>query len=256
MEHRLGYKPTEYERKFLLDDNQFQAPRWCRQSGKSFTASVKILWNALKSEGFQWGVLGPSFRQSKLIIRKITGLLLKLPKEILIGKKPLRTKVAFINGSVIEAYPNNPDTIRGPTLNGIYADEFNFFKDDEEIYDAILFTLGTTNGCLIATSTPWSRDHIFYKMCKDKEYEDFSRQHVTWQEAQEPNGPLKTSILQKIRKQLAADPWRWQREMEAEWAEDENTWFPQSLITSCIDPDMEIRIVDRQKSFWTTELVN
>jgi phage FluMu gp28-like protein len=171
-----------------------------------------------------------------------------------VGRKPLRTKVSFINGSVIEAYPNNPDTIRGPTLNLIYCDEMNFIKDDEEIYDAILFTLGTTNGQFICSSTPWSRDHIFYTICKEKDFEDFSRLHVTWEQALETKGgPLRQNILEKIRKQLAADPWRWQREMEAEWAEDDDVWLPQSLITSCIDPNMEIRVVDRQKSFWVAE---
>ena len=65
-------------------------------------------------------------------------------------------------------------------------------------------------------------------------------EHVTWEQAVEPHGPLKQNILGKIRKQLAADPWRWQREMEAEWAEDDNVWLPQSLITSCIDPDAEL----------------
>ncbi len=252
-EKRLGFEPTKYQTAFLMDQSQFQVLRWSRQSGKSFSASLKILWYALKHRGFQWGVIGPSFRQSKLIIRKITALLLKLPKDILVGRKTLRTKLAFVNGSIIEAYPNNPDTIRGPTLNGIYADELNFFKDDEEIYDAILFTLGTTNGFFMCTSTPWSRDHLFYKICKDKEFEDYSRHHVTWKDAVEPNGPLKRNILEKIRKQLAQDPWRWQREMEAEWAEDDNVWLSQSLITACIDPNMEIRVVDRQKSFWAVE---
>ena len=46
----------------------------------------------------------------------------------------------------------------------------------------------------------------------------------TWQDALEPNGPLKKQILEKIRRQLQADPWRWQREMEAEFAEEEEKW--------------------------------
>ena len=251
---RLKRPPTKYQLKLYKDEKQFVALRWCRQSGKSESVSLLLLWTALRFPGSQIAVLGPSFRQSKLIIRKITGHLLKLPKDILVGRKPLRTKVTFVNGSVIESYPNNPDTIRGPTLNVVYADELNFVKDDEELYDAILFTIGTTNGRFICSSTPWSRDHIFYKICKDKEFDDYSRDnHVTWEQALEPHGPLKKNILDKIRKQLAADPWRWQREMEAEWAEDDNVWLPQSLITSCIDPNMEIRILDRQRSFWVTE---
>jgi hypothetical protein len=251
---RLGFEPTPYQADFLNDEKQFVALRWCRQSGKSWIVSLFLLWFALAKRGSQIAIVGPSFRQSKLIIRKITSHLLKLTKDILTGRKPLRTKVSFINGSTIEAYPNNPETIRGPTLNLIYADEFNFIKDDEEIYDAVLFTLGTTNGRFITSSTPWSRDHIFYRICKEKEFEDFSRHHITWKQAIEPNGPLKKNILEKIKKQLAADPWRWQREMEAEWAEDESCWLSTSLITACTDPNLEIKEVDRQHSFWAESL--
>jgi hypothetical protein len=50
----------------------------------------------------------------------------------------------------------------------------------------------------------------------------------------EPNGPLDKGTLEKIRRQFGEDPWRWKREMEAEWAEDEAAWLSQSLITKCI----------------------
>jgi hypothetical protein len=252
----LGFEPTDYQAKFLLDTEQFEAQCWCRQSGKDYSASSKLFWVAVENEGGQYAIVGPSFRQSKLVIRKINNFIQnKLPEdipaaEILVGRKTLRTKVALVNGAVIEAYPCNPDTIRGPTLNGILATEFNFVKDDEEMYDAILFTLGTTNGFFIANSTPWSRDHIFYKMMKDKDFEDFSRHPVNWKQALEPNGPLKKNVLEKIKRQLAADPWRWQREMEAEWSEDESCWLPQGLIGQCQDSMLEIRVIDKRHSFW------
>jgi len=252
----LGFEPTKYQAKFLLDTEQFEAQCWCRQSGKDFTASSKLFWFAVENEGSQLAVVGPSFRQSKLIIRRINDFMQnKLPKDIpytqiVVGRKTLRTKVALVNGAVIDAYPCNPDTIRGPTLNGILATEFNFVKDDEEMYDAILFTLGTTNGFFIANSTPWSRDHIFYRIMNDKDYEDYSRHHVTWNQALEPDGPLKKNLLEKIKKQLAADPWRWRREMEAEWSEDESCWLPQTLIGQCQDSMLEIRVIDKRHSFW------
>jgi len=252
----LGFEPTKYQAKFLLDTEQFEAQCWSRQSGKDHTAASKLFWFAVENEGAQYAVVGPSFRQSKLVIRKINNFIQnKLPKdipytEILVGRKTLRTKVALVNGAVIEAYPCNPDTIRGPTLNGILATEFNFVKDDEEMYDAILFTLGTTNGFFIANSTPWSRDHIFYKIMNDRDYEDFKRFHVTWKEALEPKGPLKKNILEKIKKQLAADPWRFRREMDAEWSEDESCWLSQQLIGQCQDSMLEIRVIDKRHSFW------
>jgi len=124
------------------------------------------------------------------------------------------------------------------------CDEMNFIADDEELYDAILFTLGTTNGKFVCSSTPWSSNSIFWKIFNHKDYEDFAKHHVTWQQALEPNGPLKKNILEKIRRQFEHDPWRWKREMEAEWAEDELVWLPQALIVSCILSEMDYRRFD------------
>lgn len=235
----LGFKPTKYQLEAirLFQKSQFLAIRWCRQSGKSHVVSALLLWYALTHPGSYIGVVGPSWRQTKLIIRKINSFLRKLPKGAYY--KPQRTIVRLSNGSIIEAFPNNPDTIRGPTLDIVYADEFNFIANDEEMYDAILFTLGTTNGKFVCSSTPWTTDSVFYRIWNDPAYKDFTKSHVTWKDAVEPNGPLKKQILAKIKRQLEGDPWRWKREMEAEWAEDESVWLPQSLITSCIDHELE-----------------
>ena len=103
----------------------------------------------------------------------------------------------------------------------------------------MLFTLGTTNGKFICTSTPWHTDSIFYKIFHNPTYNDYAKTHVTWQQALEPDGPLKQQILNRIKRQLEGDPARWKREMEADWAENENVWLPQALITACIDHTLE-----------------
>jgi len=237
----VGFEPTPYQKEFikLFLENQFLAARWCRQSGKSWIVSALLLWYAVTHPDSYIGVVAPSWRQAKLVIRRIAYFVKNLPPGM--AFKPLKTAIRFTNGSVIEAFPCNPDTIRGPTLDVIYADEFSFMPDDEEMYDAILFTISTkSHGKFICTSTPWSTDSIFYKIFYHKGFEDFAKHHVTWEQALEPNGPLKRSILEKIRKQFADDPWRWKREMEAEWAEDENVWLPQSLISKCIDGSLEL----------------
>ncbi len=171
------------------------------------------------------------------MLRKVVSFIGLLPR-ILVSSVD-KTRVTFRNGSSIEAYPNNPLTIRGPTLHLVYCDEMNFIRDDLELYDAVLFTIGTTNGSFIASSTPGSREGLFYKISFAPEYADFSRHHVSWREAVEPSGPLKKTILDKIRKQLESNPWRWTREMEAEFAEDEDSFFPLALVTSCIDGGLE-----------------
>lgn len=71
-------------------------------------------------------------------------------------------------------------------------------------------------------------------MCNHKGYADFVRHHFGWEKALDPAGPLNPQMIERIRRQFGDDPARWRREMEAEWAEDEDVWLPQSLIVSCI----------------------
>jgi phage FluMu gp28-like protein len=235
----LGFTPTSYQMQLInqFQTSQFIAARWARQTGKSHTISALLLHYALANPGVNIAIVGPSWRQTKLIIKNINGFLGKIPKNKY--RKPQKTTVALTNGSNIEAYPNNPETIRGPKLHIVYADEFNFIPNDEELYDSMLFTLGTTNGKFICTSTPWRSDSIFYKIFHDTSFGDYAKSHVTYQEALEPNGPLKQQILDRIRTQLEGDPSRWRREMEADWAENEDSWLSQTLITQCIDHTLD-----------------
>ncbi len=235
----LGFQPTAYQEKLLRDGSQFIVARWARQAGKTHCVAALLLWQCLRTQGFNVLVLAPSIRQSKIIIRKVTGFLARLPKYAAL--KPYRTKVEFYNGSRIQAFPNSPDTIRGePGVNFVFLDEASYIRDDKELYDAVIFTLATTNGRFLATSTPGSRDSIFYAMCTDDEnFPDVSRHHVSYLDALEPNGPLKPEILEKLERQLASDPWRWKREMEAEFAEDEDAWLSMALIAKCVDRDLD-----------------
>jgi hypothetical protein len=230
----LGFKPFSYQERFieLFKENQFTATRWSRQSGKSFIVAALLLWYAVNHSNSAIGIVGPSWRQTKRILQRIAMFARKLPADTVF--KPQRTQIHFTNGSTIEAFPNNPETIRGPTLHVVYADEFNYVANDQELYDAILYTLGTTDGKFVCSSTPWHTDSVFFKIFNHKDFQDFKTLHVPVEQALEPNGPLKKSIIRKIRTQMGDDPARWRREMEAEWAEDEDVWLTQSLIASCI----------------------
>jgi hypothetical protein len=137
----LGFNPTAYQIELILQfqNSQFIAARWARQTGKSHTISALLLHYALTNPNSNIGIVGPSWRQTKLIIKHINNLLQKRPKSEY--HKPQKTTVALTNGSTIEAYPNNPETIRGPTLHIVYADEFNFIPNDEEPNTASLNAL-------------------------------------------------------------------------------------------------------------------
>jgi phage FluMu gp28-like protein len=233
-EQVLGFRLFAYQKEFadIFENNQFTAARWCRQSGKSQTISALLLKYAVTHPNAAIGIVGPSWRQTKRIISRIAVFAHKLPAGIFF--KPQKTGIHFVNGSSIEAFPNNPETIRGPTFDVVYADEFNFVANDQDLYDAILYTLGTTNGKFVCSSTPWNTDSVFYKIFTHKNFSKFKTSHVTIEKALSPNGPLMPNTIQEIKTQMGDDPSRWQREMMAEWVEDDNVWLTQSLIASCI----------------------
>jgi hypothetical protein len=233
-ERILGFQPYSYQKEFaeIFETNQFTAARWCRQSGKTETISALLLKFAVTHPKAAIGIVGPSWRQTKRIISRIAAFAHKLPAGVVFT--PQKTKIDFVNGSSIEAFPNNPETIRGPTFDVVYADEFNFVANDQDLYDAILYTLTTTDGKFVCSSTPWNTDSVFYNIFNHKNFGQFKTSHITYEKALSPNGPLKPNIIQRIKAQMGDDPSRWQREMEAEWVEGDNVWLTQSLIASCI----------------------
>jgi hypothetical protein len=248
----LDWKLTDYEEELveLFDENQFIAARWSRQSGKSTTVSGLVLRFARYNDDMYVAVVGPSWRQTKLNIRRVGSFTRKLNDPRV---KVQKTRISFPNGSVIEAFPNNPDTIRGYTLDLIWWDEVNFTAGDMDMYDSMLFALGTRNGKLVCTSTPFNTDSLFWKMCNHEDFSDFKRHHVRWERTVQPKGPWPMAYINKIRKQYGEDQSRWRREMEAEWAEDEDVWLPQSLIVSCIGTvkncDEDLQAWDPEKGY-------
>jgi len=217
----------------LYQEQQFMALRLPRQTGKSTTIGALILQDAWEHPELFIGFIGPSWKQTKLNLRRVASFCRNLPQQ---GLHVQRTRISLPNGSVIEAFANNSDTIRGNTFDRLWWDETNFTPNDIDLYDAILFTLSTKKDAkLIATSTPFNTDSVFWKMCNHEDFTDFGRYHISWEQALEPNGPLNTMIIEKIKRQFGNDSARWRREMEAEWCEEEDVWLSQSLIVSCIE---------------------
>jgi len=250
--HVCRLKPFAYQLELagLYRQSQFLAVRWPRQTGKSTVIGGLMLQDAYEKPDLNVAFLGPSWRQTKLNLRRVASFCRNLP----LGSCTVqRTRISFKNGSVIEAFPNNPDTIRGNTFHRLWWDECNFTAGDEDLYDAILFTLGTTSGKLVASSTPFNSDSLFWKMCNHKDYADYVRHHFSYQKALAPDGPLSEDMISRIRRQFGEDKQRWRREMEAEWSEDEDVWLPQSLIVSCVGTEKscgtELKLFDTEESY-------
>ena len=243
----LRYEPYPYMIPFLRDESHFIANLQARQTGKTYNGMAKILHLALRYPGSTILVTAPKHDQVKNIAFKhLRGHLdrMKAGDPVLFSRvvgagNAMRTVIRLRNGSEILAESPVPETIRGHTAKAVYLMEMNFIRDDEDLYTAVLFTLNTTDGYLIAESTPLNTDSVFHRMHRDPAYARFSRHVVPYTEAMPPSGPLTPEIVEMIREQLSGDPARWRREMLCEWTEDSDRWLPTSLIALCQDSESQ-----------------
>lgn len=243
----LGYEPYHYAWPFLRDEGHFIAHVAARQTGKTFNGAAKLLYYAFRFPGSLILVTAPKFDQAKNVAFKALREHLRRMRardrsfyDYVVGdRNVMKTVVRFRNGSLILAESPVPETIRGHTAKVVYLMECNFIRDDADLYTAVLFTLNTTNGYLIAESTPWNSDSIFHRMFHDSAFDNFSRHKVPYTEALSPNGPLSPEMVGLIERQLAGDPARWRREMLCEWVEDLDVWLPTSLIALAQDSTLE-----------------
>lgn len=82
-----------------------------------------------------------------------------------------RTRLKLSNGSWIIALPSghNGSNLRGFKADLIVLDEAAFIK--EEIIAGVAFPmLSTTDGYCWMLSTPWDKDHIFYRAFTDQSW--------------------------------------------------------------------------------------
>ncbi len=231
------FKPYEYQAKLLRDDKKRVVVRWSRQAGKTTCIALRAIWYAITYPKTLTLIVAPSLRQSMIMRDRVQDFLMSMQEDYRLEliEKLQRTVIRFRNGSRIVALPNSPQLLRGYTANQVIADEANFFKDDELVFYNVLYPmLSTTDGTLIASSTPWSKDSVFYRMCQNKE---FSPHVVTCEEVKEA-GLVKQSFIDEMRAQLPAE--RFQREFMAEFVEDIDAWLTQSLIVQCIDSKLQL----------------
>jgi phage FluMu gp28-like protein len=93
--------------------------------------------------------------------------------------------------------------------------------------------LAMTDGVLMAASTPWNKDSVFYRMCQSP---DFSKHVVTADDVVKA-GLIKQSFIDQMRRELPEEQFR--REFLSEFVEDIDSWLGQSLIVKCIDSKLE-----------------
>ena len=231
----LNFIPTSYQVELLEDQSKRIVVIFPRQSGKTTTLAVRIIWYAATHPRTVCLIVAPGLRQSMIVMDRIHAFLMGMSKtdRRAIVSRMQRTVVWFKRGSQIVALPNSPNLLRGYTAHMVLTDESAFFRDDELVFYNVLFPmLQTTDGTLIASSTPWGKDSVFYKFTQEEAF----RKHWLKIDDVIAAGLTTQAFVDEMKRRTPTE--RFRREYLAEFVEDELAYFNQGLITQCIDSEL------------------
>jgi len=223
----LGFKVFPYQAELLLCPKKRVVACWARQTGKTTTIAIKVIHYAFTNGNTTTLIVSRGLRQSMIMFGKIEQFIMGNPFLRRSVAKSTRTLIQLRNKSQIIALPCGPDgaTLRGYTADLVVMDEAAFMPE-EVILSVVFPMLATTNGTAIMLSTPWGRDHVFYRSFKNP---DFWSQHVRAEEC-----PLISKMFLEEQRGVIGEL-RYKMEYEAEFVDDENSFFKQDLIRGCIE---------------------
>lgn len=155
-----------YQREDIESDARFNWCCWSRQTGKSFTKSLRRLLRGILRRRTQV-LLSASERQSRELMLKVQQHCRALQLaarssglSCLDGTTFRGQSMELPNGVRVIGLPANPRTARGFT-GDVLLDEFAMHRDDREIWAALLPTILRDGGEIDIASTPRGLDNIF-----------------------------------------------------------------------------------------------
>jgi phage terminase large subunit-like protein len=204
-----------------------------RQSGKTTTIALKAVKFALSTPKATILITSPSLQQSMIMFNRIQNLITNSPLRLRVTRAT-RTTIAFDNRSEIIALPASENQLRGYTANMIICDEASFMP--EELITNIIFPMiSVTQGYAVFLSTPWGRNHFFYKAFMNPTY---SVHRVKSSE----NPQITAEFLEEMRLNMTEQAYK--LEYEAEFVEAANSFFQQDLIRQCVVNDQPVELIE------------
>jgi len=162
-----------------------------RQSAKSVTSALYILWCVLFNKEAYWGIAANQQKMATEILTKIKQIFIRLPVWLQQGVEVWNAgSIAFENGSKILTSATSGDSFRGYTFSspgsGIFCDEVAFIKPNtwEEFFDSVFPTVSSSvESQIILASTPNGLNH-FYNFVEDAKQKrsEFNLFTIEWDE--------------------------------------------------------------------------
>ena len=149
-----------------FNNNRFSVVLACRQSGKSISSVVYILWYAIFHPEKMVAVLANKGATAREMLARITLALENLPFFLQPGCRVLnKGSIEFSNNSKIIAAATSASSIRGQSVNLLFLDEFAFVENASTFYTSTypVISSGKETKVIIA-STPNGIGNMFYKI--------------------------------------------------------------------------------------------
>jgi hypothetical protein len=162
------FKPYPYQREMfkLFNENRFNIVLACRQSGKSISSVVYILWYVIFHADKTVAILANKGATAREMLARITLALENLPFFLQPGCKALnKGSLEFSNNSRIIAAATSGSSIRGLSVNLLYCDEFAFVENANTFYTSTYPVVSSgKDSKVIITSTQNGTGTLFYKL--------------------------------------------------------------------------------------------
>jgi phage FluMu gp28-like protein len=232
-----------YQQADVESNARFRWSCWSRQSGKSFTKSLRRLLRGLK-RGRNQIFLSASERQSRELMHKTRQHCQALEiaareckSTLLKGTRYRQLEIELPGGVRIIGLPANAETVRGFT-GDVFLDEFAMHADDRAIWAAVFPTLLRGDGELDVASTPKGKKNVFYDLSLNEKFE-------------QTTVSLPTAIDQGLN--ISADDIResmgddelYRQEFLCEFLDEATAFLTYDQIARCQDPTLD-KEVDAQ----------
>ncbi len=162
------FKPYPYQREMFeqFNENRFNLVLACRQSGKSISCVVYILWYAIFNSEKTIAILANKGSTAREMLSRVTLALENLPFFLQPGCKELnKGSLQFSNNSRIIASATSGSSIRGLSVNLLFLDEFAFVENANTFYTSTYPVISSgKHSKVIITSTQNGTGTLFYRL--------------------------------------------------------------------------------------------
>lgn len=230
-------RPSKYHRPYqavmLRCNSKYKVFRIGRQSGKTETLVVSILFHMFTNSNFKVVLITPFQSQIDLIFKRLEDLIQSNPtlaNSIKRAVKAPQYTLVLHNGSQIKGFTagtksgNGAASVRGQDANMLVFDEADYL-DKSDLDSAMAIVTNYPEATVWMSSTPTGRREKFYDICHDREWKEFhypSHVNPNWSE----------SLDRLFRKNLTAIGYK--HEILADFGEQEEGVFQATYVDAAM----------------------